>query len=568
MNHYSPAISISAKRCSPAGAVLILSLCLVLGATTQLAAQVLDEVTVDLRSGAIQHMLPFDCPFILKGAVGDRAQTVQVWYRKVASKEEANSATLADVGWSDSAMWRRVPEIDAGPAIFSVTLGPLEPQEYYVFKFSVSYSLDAAQQQVIRASVGETINDMVVNLKRGSLAIDYIKSLRLTLSHKFTSRNGMDYVIEPNTLFDTISKSEKPLSRFTDLLRNIDQPSENIRVFANSCENQTIALKALLDTIIGNSGVQNILQAIKGSPHTMIMPIATGHATEIQLLLADKNGTTCIAYGQPLTTVAPRPLYRTGTIAEIQSASTQYATYRNGFSTAETFLNSLLNDSKRVLDTLLKIGAITQSDIDALRLFMSGRNLADASTYCFLLHGNMAKLVDQLPALESAISQMADSAKVLITRIRAVSASTVVAHTSYKTYYLSGDAGFMWVPTFDRVLPYTVTSIYFRPINANAPLSEYGSLLHRLTLNIGFTLESVANSAKGRSDFFANKAIVVGAGIRVTEVVRIGFGAVLFSAHDPNPLVDNPHIDGSFYTSFALDLGILGETAWKAVFGR
>jgi hypothetical protein len=125
------------------------------------------------------------------------------------------------------------------------------------------------------------------------------------------------------------------------------------------------------------------------------------------------------------------------------------------------------------------------------------------------------------------------------------------------TWYVSADAGYTSVPDLSAVVPYLGVNIYLRPVNKDAPLSRHGDLFHRFAITIGTTLSSLADTRKTRSDLFGSNNILLGGGLRLTESIRLGAGAVFFNGKDPSPLVNTYKVRSSYYLSLSFDWNVV-----------
>jgi hypothetical protein len=132
--------------------------------------------------------------------------------------------------------------------------------------------------------------------------------------------------------------------------------------------------------------------------------------------------------------------------------------------------------------------------------------------------------------------------------------------------HVSMDAGLAYAWDLDKSLTYLGANIYFRPINTDVSLSSLRaegmlSWRHRLSLTLGTTLESIEKPGE-RKGIIGSNALVVGVGWRLTDVIRISAGALVFEEENPNPLVTNdtslavsPYVGLSFDVDIAKQFG-------------
>jgi hypothetical protein len=138
---------------------------------------------------------------------------------------------------------------------------------------------------------------------------------------------------------------------------------------------------------------------------------------------------------------------------------------------------------------------------------------------------------------------------------------TVIAEgrTAQKNY-VSVDAGLLYAGTVGIGALYVGGNVYFRPVNKDAPLSEFGGLGRRLALTVGATVSSVTDEENHtRSGLFWNQALVLGAGYRLTSSIRGGAGALIFREANPNPLISRQSATATWYASLSFDLDLLKD---------
>lgn len=127
--------------------------------------------------------------------------------------------------------------------------------------------------------------------------------------------------------------------------------------------------------------------------------------------------------------------------------------------------------------------------------------------------------------------------------------------------HISADAGLVYGWDLDETLTYVGANIYGRPINTDvslASLKAEGLLRwgHRLSLTLGVTVESIDKLGQ-RKGIIGSNALVVGVGYRLTDVIRLSVGALVFKEENPNPLVTNDtSLAVSPYVAISFDLDV------------
>ena len=70
-------------------------------------------------------------------------------------------------------------------------------------------------------------------------------------------------------------------------------------------------------------------------------------------------------------------------------------------------------------------------------------------------------------------------------------------------------------------------------------------------------MQSIADSdPQTRDNLFGNQALLVGAGLRMTDTIRLGAGALVFKAKDRNPLNSSFHVATTYYFTLSFDLNV------------
>ena len=129
------------------------------------------------------------------------------------------------------------------------------------------------------------------------------------------------------------------------------------------------------------------------------------------------------------------------------------------------------------------------------------------------------------------------------------------------------DAGFAYYFRIGTMTPYVGANIYFRPVNKDAPLSLVDSFGRRFALTFGITLNSIEQQgdggaalpagAKTRFDLLQNnRSLLLGAGFRVSQSLRLSGGALVLKEKDPNPLISKQSVATVPYVSFSLDFDV------------
>jgi hypothetical protein len=141
-----------------------------------------------------------------------------------------------------------------------------------------------------------------------------------------------------------------------------------------------------------------------------------------------------------------------------------------------------------------------------------------------------------------------------------VATTTLGDLATRKTWYAGMDTGFAIAPSLNEVFPYVGTLLYFRPINREAPPSSF---LTRFSALVGITWTSNLVKAGQTAPLWgSNSMLLFGGGLRATEFIRVGAGALVLKSVDPNPFVVDRPIHVTPFFNLSIDIDIAG------VFGR
>ena len=135
--------------------------------------------------------------------------------------------------------------------------------------------------------------------------------------------------------------------------------------------------------------------------------------------------------------------------------------------------------------------------------------------------------------------------------------------------YRGADFGLAVVPELDEVYPTVGLNFYFRPVNKNARVTHgtgWGEFFRRFGVTVGVTVTSVEKEHE-RKGLVGSSGLLIGAGYRVLDSMRLSAGAMLFKITDSEPTTDD-RTDAQYYIALSLDwdikgaIGGLGSQLW------
>ena len=134
--------------------------------------------------------------------------------------------------------------------------------------------------------------------------------------------------------------------------------------------------------------------------------------------------------------------------------------------------------------------------------------------------------------------------------------TTIGNFDTRRSWYLSMDTGIAIAPGLNEIFPYVGTNIYFRPINKEAPPTVF---LSRFSMLLGFTWTSnLIKPGETRALFGDNANLILGAGLRATDVLRFNGGILVVKGVNPNPLINRTRIEVTPYFSLSADIDVAG----------
>lgn len=141
-----------------------------------------------------------------------------------------------------------------------------------------------------------------------------------------------------------------------------------------------------------------------------------------------------------------------------------------------------------------------------------------------------------------------------------LSSTTAVLDFDTRTgFTITPDFGYVYYgigqKNFQGMLPYIGFQLEFRYFDKNIPfnLIRPKTFLHYLSFTSGLSLASIKKEGK-RDDFFANKSLLLGLGLRISSATRFTFGTILFRKEDKNPLIDNKTLAATPFIGLSIDL--------------
>lgn len=501
------------------------------------------------------------------------------------------------IQWSTDA-----PASPTGAKIpFHMQVPPLKANHYYYFILERGKVLDADTLKDFQAraakAIGEVLKDRIrtyaVGLRSGhpdtaplSIPPAEVETLRKSIYEALTAVAGgqLELRLQQTYLKPSLSneEQEKYESRFITDLEAIQKPwvaAVDAQV-ALDTKGSVDILNNLLDQLhleatVPTHPLAKLLaaldKAVATNPPTAESALAAtllkSHQPERDLLNnLDPRQTERLALAGDSAATTAIELLRQQLRDPDQAGAreTAYAGARDRLQALADWLESLESNA-----ALLASAALTKQELgptdsglqavvaDAQKAAEVARDLAAKNDE---IHRNRTAASASLTEFVGHIGAEARAADVLI------SSSTIGSFASYQATYMTADFGLLDVPRLSQIVPYIGTNMYLRPINKDTPLREKDGFRRRFAFTIGLTVSSIADSnPMTRKDLFSNFSLVLGAGFRITDSIRLGAGALLFLKESSNPLINETSLTSAPYFSLSFDWDILSSSSFRGI---
>jgi hypothetical protein len=529
------------------------------------------EVRVNLSAGTFDRVLPFDVPVRVCGTVPAGTTSITVQY--------AESQT-ADLSLDPSCKLLAPPTARLLPAVpipgrldgttFRVILPPLEADRYYAFCFNRRAKVPDEVAAKLKAKTRDVLDQGFALVTTGTLTAEDSRQLRAKLYQRLLEVTGAKIAIVTGTVFDAGSDLDELRGKFRDLVQKVLDPQRRRDRIVEGDPDRRVpplserqldfdeALKALRD----DPALPRLFAQLDKNAErdtTLQAMLAGKNLTAARALLrADDDQLALIAQGREPGQPAPNFM-----------DPDQAAVMASHYDDAAAALGALLGLIRKVVEappaSALRAG-LSETDVAALRgLIDPARGpLVKAGNLAFTLSGLAQDLRTSLAERAAALDLLAEKVEIEATGVEIVDGSTTGNFATSQNNYISADAGLIFAPELKTGVTYAGVNFYFRPVNKDANLAQLGNFFQtfsrRFAVTLGLTIQSVADGGSGvtqtRQDLFANQALILGAGLRVTASFRLGAGAVVFKEKDRNPLVSKYSVAATYYFSLSFDLNV------------
>lgn len=486
--------------------------------------------------------------------------------------------------------WTRFGEPPAPPAdeTFRLAVPPLDAKRYYIFRFDVLAdptpdalaAFDARARTILdqRLAGVRDVNFFAGTADRpGDL-----ERLRADLLAALQAVAGdAELQVTPGSLFNVqvpwASLDWPDKQRFITAIDAVVLPRQRIDNNLRQRATDAVDLAQALTAIGADPAFDGLLAALDaaaapadgagtaggGDPQSdLLRDLLDAYRQPLALAHLDAAQAERLAKGGDPASDAPPPDLGAGTTdpAAAAAAAANYAATQAQLARLEELLARLVpgGRSRHLVDAQVAAGRLGGEQAAALPDLAA--RVGIAAQAAARLANEAGQVATGLAARAAALDTLAASVRVAAAQVGILIQGTTLG--SFKTQqkaFISADFGFGFAPELGKTVPYAGTNIYTRPVNKDAPLSSRGGFRRRFAFTVGLTVASIADDTPPtRRDLFGSNSLLLGAGYRVTDSMRLGGGAILFEAEDPNPLIESWDLSTSYYLNLSFDWDVLG----------
>jgi hypothetical protein len=514
------------------------------------------RIVMDRHSAAIGNVLPFDEPFVITGAGGADLRQIDLWYAqatefsgtdcttKLAIVDSASPTLRGSRGRTVSHVaWTR-PR--GGNDTFWLQLQSLPPNREFTFcvrSLTTPSSADSAafQQNAvaflrdsIRALIGRGV--AVTEHTAGELW-GFHAALRAALP-----RVGKVVFLNDSSILRPREDPVRDFARDSTLLRQVGRVFTaflNLEAARSQGAGQfqdvtgpfaTLLQRQLDSTAI--SGLIRVASAVK-PPVGNEAWFGNGLGTAVGLSRITRteaeavaNGSAPISHPAIPASAIPNPLKFTLLEAGRRTRNMEETSAR---------LDDLRNLVVWVLSdtaTIRKVGVTPASLRQLLNVIVVARaNAADQEANLEIIRQALQRADDQVVQTATTLASQ-DLSTVTI------SSTTSANYEARARWYIGPDVGVLYAyqSGTSEVQPYVSANFYFAPVNKRASLggacflTSLHCLLRRTSVSVGVTTGKFEREGRYTGPI-AGRGVFVAPGFRVTDYLRLSYGAVLINTY-------------------------------------
>lgn len=468
-------------------------------------------IQFDPGSKAFSSLLPYRAPFILSIPTPKSATSVGIWFWETTGAAASCSAARPRDALHLSGI-AQIATADATEKNFQVTLPALHAGAGYCVSIETAVPWSDAQSTAVVTAA----TSAVVKLSTKGSVTEQAFLDEVTSALGATADQGVQ-----NHPGETV---KSVLAIALSVGKNKIKPLADMEREATDYESQRVNLAAYV----------GVVQKLKDAMTTAGSPLQTAITATMAQVQAAKLGAPADATGPAV----PPPAVKSSIVTLAGLLSKEDCT-KIGPAKAKTeceSIQNIANNNKDILDGGVDFAAALETDAGG---FSAAKQ-----------------------ALGSAISTLVSS--LVVTATIAATAENP-SYTEAAPLYISGDVG-VAVPLIVNLKHsygadldlYVAVSVSFVSIDKDVPLSKEDSFGRRFSLVGGFTLTAIKSSDGSVTGALGGVGILGGAGLRLTDYIRVGGGVVFLRQNDTDKLISDTHLKVAPYFSLSVDLDVAG----------
>jgi hypothetical protein len=528
------------------------------------------EVSVNLNAGTFNRVLPFDVPVRVCGTVPAGTTRVAVQY-VVSKKADISLDDRCGVRAPSGARLQPEPAIQGrlDGTTFRAILPPLEAERDYAFCFERRAKIPDDLAAKFKSQVRDVLDKGLAEVSSADLTAAQSLKLRTDLYRRLAAAaSADDLALTEGTVFDLTSGYDamRSTGRIHELVLKVLNPQRREdRIVAGDARQglpalseRQLDLKEALKAVRASPALGRLIDQLQQSAQTdttlQELLASRNFKAALALLHADDEQLSLVAQGREPGEPAPDLMD--------PDQATAMASHYDDASAALAGLASLIRKVVESPPASSLHAGLSAEDATALRGLIDPASgpLTRAGNLAFTLSGLAQDLQTALAERSTALNALAEIVKAEATQVEIVDGSTTGNFATTQANYISADAGLLFAPQLSKGLSYVGMNFYFRPVNKDADLSQFGSFSRRFAMTLGLTVQSVADGGDGtiqtRKDLFGSQSLVLGGGLRVTNSLRVAAGAVIFQKKDRDPLISKFSTGATYYFSLSFDLNV------------
>lgn len=515
------------------------------------------EVAVNLQAGTIDRVLPFDVPIRFCGGLATGAKRVTLQYVSDRKNPPQVDDDCRGPGGAPIA-WLPAAPIDGriSGTTFRTVIPRLEAQRYYAFCFRSESEVTPEAAAAFRPVAREALDSALAPISRGDLSAEESEALRKKLLAALLSQMRSDLAIAPGTLFDSRAPHNDLADRFNGRIRQVLEPQLRRNAFLQTYATLQFDLAQALRGLQADPAVGRLTAALAAPSDPNLAALSNAFRGVLGTMEMSSDAIARAAQGLDPATGEGETLDATLDPATAGAIAGRYDALAQALAGFPALVERATGPGGVVLP---------EADAAALQPLVSPQGpAARAGALAATLSSIATNVQASLAARAGALDLLASEVALRAVGAEVVDASSTGGFETFQNYYVSADAGLVAAPELDAVVSYVGVNLYLRPVNKNAPLRQLGSFgktfSRRFAFTLGLTVQSLADGDNGngptRQDLFGNQSMLIGAGLRITDMIRLGGGALVFKQDDPSPLITRFETAVSYYLTVSFDLNV------------